>query len=316
MTHIPTWITRRLCALALLVMAGISFGTPAQAAPCTTNCLAPGDYNLVMISGLLPRTYMVHVPASYTGGSAVPLVLDLHGFSSYASEERRVSGQLQQSDKRGFIAVWPEGLALSWNGYGCCFVADVVKADDVGFLRQVIATLKTRANIDTDRVFVTGISNGGSMAMRMACEAADVVRAVAAVSFPLNTATCQPARPIGVTEIAGTADTTIPYAGGQPPLPILPFDTAGIPFGVQSATDSFAAWKAIDSCSANIDRTILPGNSTADVYSLCAGGVKVGLVTIPGGKHVLYNGYTGLGYDGNNAPFDLSEYIWNNVFNL
>ncbi len=75
--------------------------------------------------------------------------------------------------------------------------------------------METRANIDATRIFVTGISNGGSMTMRMACEAADLVRAAASVSFPLNTDQCSPAKPIGVTEIAGTADTTVPYDGGD-----------------------------------------------------------------------------------------------------
>ena len=310
--------SRRLACLAALLILGNRFGSAALADPCTVNCINPGDYNFILVWDGLPRTYMVHVPASYSGSSAVPLLLDLHGFSSYAAQERQVSGQLQQSDKRGFIAVWPEGIALSWNGYGCCAVAGITQTDDVGFLRAVIATLKTTANIDSTRVFVTGISNGGSMTMRMACEAADVVRAAASVSFPLNTNQCSPAKPIGVTEIAGTADTTVPYNGGD----FLQLGTVGellsVPFDVQSAPASLAAWQAIDGCDDTLIQTSLPGNSYADVYTNCAGpgDVKIGLVTIPGGGHILYNGYVGLGYNGNNAPFDVSEYIWDNVFDL
>jgi polyhydroxybutyrate depolymerase len=304
--------------LAASLILSVGFGSAALADPCAVNCIAPGDYNFMLLWDGLPRTYMVHVPASYSGTSAVPLLLDLHGFSSYASQERQVSGQLQQSDKRGFIAVWPEGIALSWNGYGCCAVAGITQTDDVGFLRAVITTMEARANIDTTRVFVTGISNGGSMTMRMACEAADLVRAVASVSFPLNSNQCSPAKPIGVTEIAGTADTTVPYDGAD----TLQLGTVGgllsIPFAVQSAAASLAEWKAIDGCSDNMVQTSLPGSSYAQVYSPCAGtgAVKVGLVTIPGGGHILYNGYVGLGYNGDNAPFDVSEYIWDNVFDL
>lgn len=304
--------------LAASLILSIGFGSAALADPCAVNCIAPGDYNFLILWDGLPRTYMVHVPASYSGSSAVPLLLDLHGFSSYAVQERQVSGQLQQSDKRGFIAVWPEGIALSWNGYGCCAIAGLVQADDVGFLRAVIGTMQATANIDATRVFVTGISNGGSMTMRMACEAADLVRAAASVSFPLDTNQCSPAKPIGVTEIAGTADATINYYGGN----LLQLGTIGgllsIPFSVESAAASLAQWQAIDGCSNNMVQTSLPGNSYAQVYSQCTGasGVKVGLVTIPGGGHILYNGYVGLGYNGDNAPFDVSEYIWDNVFNL
>lgn len=306
---------RRLRDLLLLIGASLTFGGSAQAAPCASNCLAPGDYNLSMFSGGLLRTYLVHVPQSYDGTRPVSLLVDLHGFSSTADEERRVSGHLAQSDRRGFIAVWPQGVLLSWNGYGCCFVSNLVQVDDVTFLRSLIGGMKQRANIDASRVFVTGISNGGSMAQRMACEAADIVRAVAAVSFSLNSNQCRPSRPIGVTEIAGTADTTIPYDGGEG-IPPLPTTTLGIPFGVQGARQSLAAWKGINGCGDALTRVQLPEGSRAETYESCNGGVRVGLVTIANGKHVLYNGYTGLGYDGNNTPIDVADYIWEHVFDL
>jgi polyhydroxybutyrate depolymerase len=107
--------------------------------------------------------------------------------------------------------------------------------------------------------------------MRMACEAADVVRAAASVSFPLNTNQCSPAKSIGVTEIAGTADMTVPYNGGD----FLQLGTVGellsIPFAVQSASASLAAWNAIDGCDDTVTQTSLPGNSYAEVYPNCAG---------------------------------------------
>jgi polyhydroxybutyrate depolymerase len=197
--------------LVTLLLFGAVVPQTASAATCSGNCLVAGDYTIVSSGSGRVRTYLVHVPSSYAG-APVPLLLDLHGFSSNAFDERTYSGQLQQSEKRGFIAVWPQGEGFSWNGYGCCAVADLAHVDDVAFLRSVISEVKRRANIDSDRVYVTGISNGGGMAQRMACEAADVVRAVASVSFPLNYDRCAPSRPIGVTEIAGTADKTIPYA--------------------------------------------------------------------------------------------------------
>ena len=303
---------------AACLLLGLAALTPAaRAAPCATNCLTPGDYTIVTVSGGLPRRYLVHVPASYSGNDAVPLLLDLHGFTSHAADERRYSGQLAQSDKRGFIAVWPDGIALSWNAYGCCAVGDAVGADDVGFLRSVIVALKARANVDAARVFVTGISNGGGLAQRMACESADLVRAVVSVSFPLNTDRCRPAKPIGVTEIAGTADTTIAYGGSTPPLAGLPNDLAGVPLGVQGARQSLASWKRIDDCSDDLTRRQINDFVRSEEYRSCNGGVRAGLVTVTGGKHVLYGGYVGLGYDGSYfPPIDVAEYIWENIFNL
>ena len=307
----------RVFQAALAFIMVVAFGGVAHAAPCATNCLKAGDFTIVSTASGLPRSYLVHVPKSYTGTAAVPLLLDIHGFSSNAADERKYSGQLQQSDQRGFIAIWPQGVALSWNAYGCCFVGDAARIDDVGFLRSVIAAVKRRANIDDSRVFVTGISNGGGMAQRMACEAADVVRAVASVSFPLNTDGCHPAKPIGVTEIAGTADKTIAYDGSASSIPPLPNDTLGIPLGVQGARQSLAAWKALDGCSDALTRTQLPAGSRHEVYRDCKGGVKAGLVTIADGPHVLYSGYVGLGYDGSyTAPIDVADYIWSHVFDL
>jgi polyhydroxybutyrate depolymerase len=300
-----------------LLFAALICPAPAQAAQCNYNCLAPGDYTIATISGLIPRYYLVHVPASYTGQTAVPLLLDIHGFTSYAADERKYSGQLQQSDQRGFIAVWPDGIGLSWNAYGCCAGANAANIDDIGFLRQVIVAMKGRANIDADRVFVTGISNGGGMAQRMACEAADLVRAAASVSFPLNTSNCHPARPIGLTEIAATADATIGYYGSTPPLAGLPNDLAGIPLGVQGARESFAAWQAISGCTSDLAATQINDQVRSEVYINCLGGVREGLVTVTGGKHVLYANYVGLGYDGSYVPpIDVAPYIWDNVFNL
>ena len=308
---------QRLFHAALLMLGLLAVAPAADAAPCKINCLSPGDYTIVTLPGGLPRRYLVHVPASYTGDAQVPLLLDLHGFTSHAADERKYSGQLARSDKRGFIAVWPDGIALSWNAYGCCAVGDAVGADDVGFLRSVIVALKARANIDATRVFVTGISNGGGLAQRMACESADLVRAVASVSFPLNTDRCAPAKPIGVTEIAGTADTTIAYDGSTPPLAGLPNDVVGVPLGVQGARQSLAAWKRINGCSDDLARRQINESVRLEEYRSCNGTVRAGLVTVTGGKHVLYGGYVGLGYDGSYLPpINVAEYIWENVFDL
>lgn len=301
-------------ALAALLAAWAALSAPASASQCASNCLQPGDHRIAIWSSGLLRSFLVHVPESYTGRDDVPLLLDLHGFSSYAADERQWSGQLRESDRRSFIAVWPDGVALSWNAYGCCFLGNALLVDDVAFLRSVIAEMKRRTNIDNGRVYVTGISNGGGMAQRMACEAADVVTAVASISFPLNTDQCRPARPISVTAIAATGDGTISYFGNSPPLG-LPNTLLGVPLGVQGARESLAAWKRIDGCSDAITRIQLKDDVRVEEYRDCRGGTRAGLVTIVGGTHVLYSGYVGLGYSGDYAaPINIAEYIWTSVF--
>jgi polyhydroxybutyrate depolymerase len=82
----------RLTQLLSVLVAPLLFSQPAHAAPCTSNCLKPGDYTIFTIYNLLPRKYLIHVPASYTGDRAVPLLLDFHGFSKDATNERGASG--------------------------------------------------------------------------------------------------------------------------------------------------------------------------------------------------------------------------------
>ena len=288
---------------------------PAPAAVCTTNCLTPGDYTFVLTWDGLPRTYLVHVPASYTGQQHVPLLIDLHGGANTALIERQTSGQLQESDSRGFIAVWPDGIGGTWNGYGCCLLSNMVALDDVGFIRAVIAKVKGHAAIDADRVFVAGISNGGAMAQRMACEAADIVRASVSISFPLNTDQCHPARPIRIAEFAGTADTNVPYNGtnGAPAVPVVGNLIGFKP--IQSALDSLAAWKIINQCSDDLSREDLPEGSYLEEYRTCAGGVHTALVTLVNVGHIPYPRYPDP-LNQNHAPIDVTPYMWDHFFNL
>lgn len=303
---------RALLAAMAIELASVS-AAPAQAAPCTSDCLAPGDYNLTLVWGGLPRSYNVHVPASYTGANPVALLLDLHGGAGMAAAHRSISGQLAQSDARGFIAVWPQGLDGSWNANGCCLLAHHLNVDDVGFLKKVIATLKSRTNIDASKVYVTGLSNGGGMSHRMACDAADVVTAVAPMSNPLQLSQCHPSRPVTVVAFAGTADGQVPYDGGPFAYPTV---TVGVPLGWQGARASLAAWKIINGCSSQLTQTQLPGGSRDESYQSCNGGVKTGLVSIANGAHDLYNGdalHQIIALHPNYAV-DVSDYVWDHVF--
>lgn len=309
------WTTR----LATIICAtiGIALAAPANAAPCQSNCLTPGDHDFSMQQGLILRTFRVHVPATYTGARPVALTLDIHGHAKDSADQQTRSGQQQQSEKLGFIVVWPQGVANSWNGNGCCTVAYDTNIDDVGFLRAVIAQVKAQANIDPEKVYATGWSNGGGMAERLGCEAADVVRAIASIAHPLNRNDCHPSRPVSVLDFHGTADTIIPYGGGNTlPGVVLPRETLGVPLGWQSAIDSLAAWKVAAGCSAELKATQLAGASRDQTYVDCPGGVTVGLVSVANGNHDLYTrDDNAVSFGVPSASFvPVAAYIWSNVF--
>lgn len=301
MTHLALTILRRLLPLlALFVVV-----PAAQAAPCATNCIAPGDYDMQIQSGGYLRLYKVHVPARYTGQQAVALLLDLHGHALTNADQRKNSGHLAQSDRLGFIVAWPQGIANSWNGQGCCTVAYDLKIDDVGFLRAVIAELSRRTNIDPAKVYVSGWSNGGGMTQRMACEAADLVTAVAPVAHPVNSQDCRPARPISVLAFHGYQDTVIPYAGGGQ---VLPREVLGVPLGWQGAVESLETWARISGCTGLPEAVQLAGASRDQTYRTCANGVINGLVTIADSDHDVYTD------NGKPGHVDIAAYMWSHIF--
>jgi polyhydroxybutyrate depolymerase len=278
-----TWLT----ALALAVAA---LGATRAGASCQTNTLAPGEFNAMSISfGGQTRTFNVHVPPSYTGKRAVPLVLDLHGFTITAADQANMSGFRQKSDQAGFIVVWPQGVSNSWNAFGCCGTALSQNVDDVGFLRALVARIATIGNVDHSRVYVTGHSNGGSMSHRLACQAADLFAAIAPVSFPLNVAAsaCHPSRPIPVIHFHGLDDNVVPYNGGG----LLNF---------QAAQTSFANWKQIDGCTGSATVLDLGSPNRCETFTTCNGGVHVGLCSLSG-SHFLYT---------SQSVLNIANYAW------
>lgn len=221
------------------------------------------------------------MPASVTPGSPVPLLIDMHGFTSNSAQQRAISGWLAKSDSEGFIAAWPQGLGNAWNAQGVC-CAGAGTQDDVGFIESVVLAISSAASIDPGRVFATGLSNGGSQSHTMGCESADLFAGVAAVSFGLSggtsfseiVASCNPANGVPVIHFHGTADTTVPYATGV-------LDSLG-------AQSSFAAWGQIQACGRVDADDQISANTLCETRSSCSGGVDVRLCSVDAGTHVLY----------------------------
>ena len=227
-------------ALLALLLAG----------PAAAGGLGPGDHAGSLVFDGETRIYDLHVPPSYDGATPIPLVLDIHGWLSSKTGQRFFSGFDALSDTEGFAVVWPQGLfgkpgdpegfnppaGPSWNAGFCCGAAVVSKPDDVGFLRTLVEAVAREVAIDRRRVYVTGLSNGGAMTQRLACEAADLFAAAAPVSFPIALVpytSCAPSRPIAVLTFQGLTDVLVPYGGGG---------------SFPSAAESFAHWRASSGC--------------------------------------------------------------------
>jgi polyhydroxybutyrate depolymerase len=234
------------------------------------------------------RDVNVFVPASYTGTTAVPLVVDMHGFTSSNTAQQGVSGWDDLAATEGFIVAYPQGVSNSWNAQGQCCGSST--ANDVQFIRNVVANVRSSANIDANRIYATGLSNGGSMTHTLACQAADLFAGASAVSFGLSggsgtistiVAACNPSVAIPVVHFHGTADGTVDYDDGV-------LDSLGGP-------DSLEAWRQIQSCSTASTTQQFTSETSCRTHSGCEGGVAVRLCTVNGGAHVLYPDVSGPG---------------------
>lgn len=190
---------------------GQDTGAPDSAPP---RLLESGAHTLEH-DGLV-REFRLHLPPELPPGA--PLVVAMHGYTSSAATLQRYSGLDDLADEHGFVVVYPEGSRDRWGEQffevGYDFHTGTV--DDVGFVRALVALLVEDQGLDAAAVFATGMSNGGDMSYRLACEAPELVRAIAPVSGCMMgwlAASCAPENPPPVLEIHGTADDVTLWAG-------------------------------------------------------------------------------------------------------
>ena len=172
-----------------------------------------------MQAGGLTREYRLYVPAIYTRTTgAVPLLLNLHGYGSNNIEQEAYGDFRPIADTANFLVVHPNGSIdaankRSWNTFG----PRGTGVDDVAFLSALLDTISARYRVDPDRVYSTGMSNGGFMSYELACQLSGRIAAIASVTGSMTASrlsTCTSGRPVPVLEIHGDADGTVPYTGG------------------------------------------------------------------------------------------------------
>lgn len=246
-------------------------GEDAGATPtCTNKSMQPVDATWT-VGG---RQVRVHVPASYDPSVATPLVLNLHGYTGDGLQQSTISRMIAASDANGFIVLHPDGhhSPRGWNAGVCCGAAATSGTDDTAWLASVLDEAEAKMCIDTKRVFATGLSNGGFMTHRLACEIADRIAAIAPVAGVVGIASCNPSRPVAVMHIHGDADPLIPYDGG------------GVN-GNESVAVTIERWATKNGCTGAPAITYQMGDATCVTRSNCVGGADVTECRIAGGGH-------------------------------
>jgi polyhydroxybutyrate depolymerase len=267
-----------VAALSMLLTAGLAGCaiTPAPASPqpssSASSLMIPvGSSRHTISVGGVTRSYLVYRPAVLP--AAAPLVVMLHGgFGSGAQAERSYHWDAQ-ADRGHFLVAYPDGLDRAWNtGGGCCGTPGQSNVDDIGFITAMVSAIEHEVPVDPDRVYATGISNGGVMDYTLACHT--TIFAAIGPDSATEMGSCPSPAPVSVIHIHGTADKFIPYDGG-PGVGSGRIDGPAIP--ALNAT-----WRAIDRCAA--PRVTTAGVVTTSIAS-CPGGRAVQLITIAGAGH-------------------------------
>lgn len=249
------------------------------------------------------RNYRLYVPAIYTGATARPLIINLHGYTSNAQQQQLYSNFMPIADTANFLMVYPNGTFSSGQRFWNAGISGAL-VNDIAFLNALIDSLDLTYNINLNRVYSTGMSNGGYMSHTLACELSNRITAIASVTGSIFTtqygSNCHPMRPVPVMQIHGTSDPTVPYIGSSTSMPI---DTV------------VKYWVKKNNCNTTATFSNVPNTNTADgctaehyLYNGGTNGSTVEFFKIIGGLHT-WPGFP-FGGVGTNLDINASKEIW------
>lgn len=250
----------------------------------------------VLLHNDIDREYILYIPDSYDGSTSVPLMLNFHGFGGSASNFMANADMLPIAESNNFILVYPQGSCSEgsshWNP--CPIGGDNKStADDVGFIESLIEKISSQYNVDHERIYAAGYSNGSMMAYGLANYKSELIAAVASVSGAMLDCIGPTSHPMPVVHFHGTSDEVIPYDGN------------GYYNAVQSTLDYWIHFN-----NANTTPSIYTDNSGTlivdhYVYDQGDNSVSVEHYKYNGGEHSWFN----TTYQGQNT----SELIWSFV---
>lgn len=219
-------------------------------------------------------------------GDKAPVIISLHGRLGTAARQMTFADFKPIADRDKVIIVCPQGIERSWND-GRGTPANSRGVNDVKFIDELITYIIGTYHADPSRIYVTGMSNGGFMTSRLACELNKRIAAVAVVAASMDQDMgYQPTQPMPVMYIQGTKDPVVPFTGGQ---------MKGAGGNIYSHEDVLKKWAEIDKCDSKPVVTNLPalvndGTSVQKVEYWGANGIKVVGFTIIDGGHTWPGG--------------------------
>lgn len=213
------------------------------------------------------------VPKSYDPSNPTPLVITLHTSMSWDSAAMAISRWNSVADQNGFLVVYPEGTGLGPKSWEMDGEETPARMPDVLFISGLISKLEASYNIDKQRIYVNGMSNGGGMAFVLSCTLSDRIAAVGMVSAGLDPdwSWCPDKRPVPVIAFHGTADPVCPYNGGASKL------AGGT---LPNVPEFYAKWSRRNQCKPNGTTSVIAADVSRLQYTGCANDADVVFYTV------------------------------------
>jgi len=283
-----------------------------------------GDYRRKLKGEFRNRYYEIHVPSAYDKEKPAPVVMVFHGGGGDPGSVRYESGMDDIADKNGFIVVYPAGTPtrgalkdrlLIWNDGRPFKNGKTSVIDDVAYVDVLLEDLSRLFNVDKNRIYACGYSNGAQFTYRLAKRRADVIAAIAAVAGqrpPDDAFDPAPSRPVPVMQFAGVQDNLSPFNGGSPPR------EAAFKADVLPVEQTVNAWVDFNQCRMEPVEEKRTGKAVMRRYAPCRAGAEVVFWTIEDGGHTWPGGritpnaeLLGLGGLGKvNTDINASDLIW------
>jgi len=305
-------------ALVVLVCIAMSACAFAKPQACSPENAKPGAVLTCALPGFARRAYDVYLPADYSPARPAPVVLAIHGGGGNARAAARTScsgGDVDGEDclhamarREGVAVVYPNGSGArlfpdvrTWNAGGGAQGWQCVSGracedgvDDIAYFRALLDDLERWVAVDARRVHATGLSNGGAMSHRLACQLADRIASIAAVGGAnqyATTASCAPPRPVPVMQIHGSADPCWPFEGGEAACAQRD-DMAKI-----SVDASMRIWATVNGCGAPGPAEALASEKGIETLRIRWAGCRAEtiLIRVEGGGHVWPGGWAYFG---------------------
>jgi polyhydroxybutyrate depolymerase len=277
-------------------------------AGCGQSTVAPGEEQVNITSSGTERWYIRHVPAAHDGETPLPLVFDLPGYKEGASVHVQITELGAFGDQNGFVTVTPHpiGEPSQWELSG--------DSPDATFIADILDEVEANLCIDTARVYLNGLSNGGMMASILECTMADRFAAMSIGSGVVGVPNCKPSRPVPLVTFHGTADQHLKYDGGfgpglDPFAPPPPSIDASRPI-----EDVLADWAERNGCHNGPPAEIEYAADVNEVAYDCSADIEVVLYRVEGGGHTWPGSETMTRLAGTLGPTTMSisanEIMW------